>query len=327
MGFWREHMPAGMFLRSGPDWHLDASVSTPSRPTSPSAHRARRRRPDPDLGLPRLRRLVHRAEGAGDVAAAQLQEPDRRGRAGRASQSADACRASARLSPLLPSASDQPANAHRRPRRACPSRLLQPGRGCGDLARRCLRPSACRRHVDGQPARRPPVRPAVSVGRRTTPTTRSACGPARGCLLARRRATRAAHAEPEDVGLRRRPGAASRPTTSDGQVRAAERPVDVVGPRRAPWKSAAMTWRSAARPGSSVAELQVDVEQPAVQQEQRSTHRSRGSRSTSAGRRPGRSRSRRCGFCAAPPPADRRVAPSDLLARLPARRRTTGRSA
>ena len=25
MEFWREHMPAGMFLRSGPDWHLDAS--------------------------------------------------------------------------------------------------------------------------------------------------------------------------------------------------------------------------------------------------------------------------------------------------------------
>ena len=24
MGFWREHMPADMFLRSGPDWHLDA---------------------------------------------------------------------------------------------------------------------------------------------------------------------------------------------------------------------------------------------------------------------------------------------------------------
>jgi cation diffusion facilitator CzcD-associated flavoprotein CzcO len=23
MGFWRDHMPAGMFLRSGPDWHLD----------------------------------------------------------------------------------------------------------------------------------------------------------------------------------------------------------------------------------------------------------------------------------------------------------------
>jgi cation diffusion facilitator CzcD-associated flavoprotein CzcO len=23
MGFWREHMPAGMYLRSGPDWHLD----------------------------------------------------------------------------------------------------------------------------------------------------------------------------------------------------------------------------------------------------------------------------------------------------------------
>ncbi len=25
MGFWRENMPADMFLRSGPDWHLDAS--------------------------------------------------------------------------------------------------------------------------------------------------------------------------------------------------------------------------------------------------------------------------------------------------------------
>lgn len=25
MGFWREHMPAGMFLRSGPDWHLDGA--------------------------------------------------------------------------------------------------------------------------------------------------------------------------------------------------------------------------------------------------------------------------------------------------------------
>jgi thioredoxin reductase len=25
MGFWREHMPAGMYLRSGPDWHLDAA--------------------------------------------------------------------------------------------------------------------------------------------------------------------------------------------------------------------------------------------------------------------------------------------------------------
>ena len=24
MSFWREHMPEGMFLRSGVDWHLDA---------------------------------------------------------------------------------------------------------------------------------------------------------------------------------------------------------------------------------------------------------------------------------------------------------------
>jgi FAD-dependent urate hydroxylase len=26
MGFWRDNMPSGMFLRSGPDWHLDASA-------------------------------------------------------------------------------------------------------------------------------------------------------------------------------------------------------------------------------------------------------------------------------------------------------------
>lgn len=25
MGFWRDHMPAGMLLRSGPDWHMDAA--------------------------------------------------------------------------------------------------------------------------------------------------------------------------------------------------------------------------------------------------------------------------------------------------------------
>src|SRR3954449_9709213 len=25
MGFWRDHMPPGMFLRSGADWHLDAA--------------------------------------------------------------------------------------------------------------------------------------------------------------------------------------------------------------------------------------------------------------------------------------------------------------
>ena len=25
MGFWRDNMPAQMFLRSGPDWHLDAA--------------------------------------------------------------------------------------------------------------------------------------------------------------------------------------------------------------------------------------------------------------------------------------------------------------
>src|SRR5579859_7856520 len=26
MGFWREHMPEGMLLRSGADWHLDAAA-------------------------------------------------------------------------------------------------------------------------------------------------------------------------------------------------------------------------------------------------------------------------------------------------------------
>src|SRR5579859_5006091 len=26
MGFWREHMPEGMLLRSGTDWHLDAAA-------------------------------------------------------------------------------------------------------------------------------------------------------------------------------------------------------------------------------------------------------------------------------------------------------------
>jgi cation diffusion facilitator CzcD-associated flavoprotein CzcO len=27
MAFWREHMPADMYLRSGPDWHLDGSTA------------------------------------------------------------------------------------------------------------------------------------------------------------------------------------------------------------------------------------------------------------------------------------------------------------
>src|ERR1039458_6674462 len=25
MSFWKQHMPEGMYLRSGPDWHLDAA--------------------------------------------------------------------------------------------------------------------------------------------------------------------------------------------------------------------------------------------------------------------------------------------------------------
>jgi hypothetical protein len=27
MGFWRTNMPTGMFLRSGPDWHLDGAAT------------------------------------------------------------------------------------------------------------------------------------------------------------------------------------------------------------------------------------------------------------------------------------------------------------
>lgn len=25
LSFWKQHMPEGMYLRSGPDWHLDAA--------------------------------------------------------------------------------------------------------------------------------------------------------------------------------------------------------------------------------------------------------------------------------------------------------------
>ena len=48
MGFWREHMPAGMFLRSGPDWHLDAADEhtlerfLAARRSSPSRSRSAR---------------------------------------------------------------------------------------------------------------------------------------------------------------------------------------------------------------------------------------------------------------------------------------------
>src|SRR5205085_11711164 len=37
MGFWRDHMPAGMFLRSGVDWHLDAS-GLPTLEAYPAEH-------------------------------------------------------------------------------------------------------------------------------------------------------------------------------------------------------------------------------------------------------------------------------------------------
>ena len=64
MAFWRDHMPAGMFLRSGPDWHLDAAGEhTFEAFFEDRGLRPERRRPDPDRRLPRLHRLVRPTQG------------------------------------------------------------------------------------------------------------------------------------------------------------------------------------------------------------------------------------------------------------------------
>ena len=63
MAFWRDQMPTDMFLRSGPDWPLDARGEHTFEAYFEDARAApRRRRPDPDRGLPRPHRLVRRAE-------------------------------------------------------------------------------------------------------------------------------------------------------------------------------------------------------------------------------------------------------------------------
>ena len=49
MAFWRQQMPADMFLRSGPDWHLDArGEHTFAAFFEDRGSAARGRRPDPD---------------------------------------------------------------------------------------------------------------------------------------------------------------------------------------------------------------------------------------------------------------------------------------
>ena len=61
MGFWREHMPAGMLLRSGREWHLDAAgVHT----FDAFVESASRLRADPGRDVHRVRGLVRRARGA-----------------------------------------------------------------------------------------------------------------------------------------------------------------------------------------------------------------------------------------------------------------------
>ena len=48
MGFWRENMPQGMFLRSGADWHLDAAGVHTLEAYLEERRSTRGRRPDPD---------------------------------------------------------------------------------------------------------------------------------------------------------------------------------------------------------------------------------------------------------------------------------------
>ena len=62
MAFWREQMPSDMFLRSGPDWHLDATGEHTFAGLLRGPRAAPRGpRPDPDRGVPRPHRLVPRS--------------------------------------------------------------------------------------------------------------------------------------------------------------------------------------------------------------------------------------------------------------------------
>jgi hypothetical protein len=59
MGFWTDHMPEGMFLRSGTDWHLDASgVDTFEAFIEDRGLSSAQIDPVPIDRLPRVRRLV-----------------------------------------------------------------------------------------------------------------------------------------------------------------------------------------------------------------------------------------------------------------------------
>ena len=59
MSFWKRHMPKGMCLRSGPDWHLDAAgVHTFEAYLEEKGIAPDEVDPVPHHGVPRLRRLV-----------------------------------------------------------------------------------------------------------------------------------------------------------------------------------------------------------------------------------------------------------------------------
>ena len=59
MGFWTDNMPEGMFLRSGTDWHMDASgIETFEAFIEDRGLSSAHIDPDPHRGLPRVRRLV-----------------------------------------------------------------------------------------------------------------------------------------------------------------------------------------------------------------------------------------------------------------------------
>ena len=81
MSFWREQMPADMYLRSGPDWHLDtAGEHTFAAYFEDRGLQPGRARPGADRGVPRPHRLVPRAEGVRRRRAPRRQPGGRRRR-------------------------------------------------------------------------------------------------------------------------------------------------------------------------------------------------------------------------------------------------------
>ena len=104
MGFWRDHMPAGMLLRSGPDWHLDHA-----RASSRFERSSRRDPPDP-IPLELFLDYADWFQSAGRD----------RGDRGRAP-------AAARAAPRPPPGESRPAG-----RRRARHRVLHPPAGVGD---------------------------------------------------------------------------------------------------------------------------------------------------------------------------------------------------